>query len=328
MKNKMCNFGIIVTLTSGLIACNGSGGSSSPSQSQTDNGITSALFCPYTTTPTYLNESVSSSASSYVPIAGGVTSYGSELCASYQRTISGNGIPNHVIGTFPNLNDPNPITQQTISFIATLNPSESVGITYLTRTPPGYLNNGVKLDPGTNETVCNNGTAIQAPTCPWNVEAIQPSIGNPNTNLGLDECNGHTQPGGWYHYHGLPTCYISTISSTAATSITLVGWAIDGFPIYNNYGYSSPTSSSSTIRKMRPSWQLINISNISATRSNLIESYPLGSFTQDYVYEAGSGDLDECNGRFAVTPDFPQGIYQYYTTESFPYIQRCIHGVE
>ena len=41
---------------------------------------------------------------------------------------------------------------------------------------------------------------------------------------------------------------------------------------------------------------------------------------------AGTGTLDECNGRFGVTPEFPQGIYHYYTTETYPFVQRCVRG--
>lgn len=338
MKIKYINATVITISILGLFACNGgeSGSNSSPTPTPTpspsptpsESGITGNLFCPYTTTPTYLNTIVSSSASSYIPISGGVMSYGSEVCAIMQRTISGNGIPNHATGAFPNSNDPNPLTQQNISFIATLNPSKSPDVTYPQHSALGYSNNGVKLDPGTAATVCDDGSVRQgAPACPWNLEAIAPSpSSNPQANLGLDQCNGHTQPGGWYHYHGLPTCYINTINNQAATSITLIGWALDGFPIYNNYGYSNPADGSSSIQKMKSSWQLLSVSGISSARTQLLATYPMGSFTQDYVYTAGSGDLDECNGRFAVTPDFPKGIYQYYITESFPYIQRCIHG--
>lgn len=334
MKIKNISPCLIAILTLSLLACDGggSGGGTlptpSPSPSPSGGGTTGNWYCQYTTSPTYLNTTVSSSSTAYVPIPGGVTSSGYEACAtSSTRTVTGNGIPNHATGIFPSSNDPNPLTTQNISFITTLNPVESPGVTYLTRTPVGYLNNGVKLDPGTAATVCNNGTVVQAPTCPWNLEAIVPVAStNVQANLGIDQCNGHTQPGGWYHYHGLPTCFISTVDSNASTTITLIGWAADGFPIYNNYGYNDPNSSSSTIRKMRPSWHLIPTSSISPARQSLLATYPLGNFTQDYVYEAGYGDLDECNGRIAVTPQFPQGIYQYYTTESFPYIQRCIHG--
>ena len=52
----------------------------------------------------------------------------------------------------------------------------------------------------------------------------------------------------------------------------------------------------------------------------------MGTFTQDFEYVAGLGDLDECNGRFGVTPEFPNGIYHYYITDAFPYIQRCVKG--
>ena len=33
-----------------------------------------------------------------------------------------------------------------------------------------------------------------------------------------------------------------------------------------------------------------------------------GRFTQDLDNSEGLGDLDEFNGRFAVTPDYPDGI--------------------
>ena len=43
----------------------------------------------------------------------------------------------------------------------------------------------------------------------------------------------------------------------------------------------------------------------------------MGAFTQDWEYVAGHGDLDECNGLFAKTPDFPNGIYHYFITTDF-----------
>jgi len=39
-----------------------------------------------------------------------------------------------------------------------------------------------------------------------------------------------------------------------------------------------------------------------------------------------SGDLDECNGRIGITPEFPGVIYHYYATDSYPYFQRCVKG--
>ena len=40
---------------------------------------------------------------------------------------------------------------------------------------------------------------------------------------------------------------------------------------------------------------------------------PLGSFTNDYVF-TNKGDLDEHNGRFCKTPDYPDGVYAYFAT--------------
>ena len=53
---------------------------------------------------------------------------------------------------------------------------------------------------------------------------------------------------------------------------------------------------------------------------------PMGAFTQDYEYVEGLGDLDECNGRFGVTPEFPEGIYYYVVTDDFPFFTRCLKG--
>jgi hypothetical protein len=46
-------------------------------------------------------------------------------------------------------------------------------------------------------------------------------------------------------------------------------------------------------------------------------TYPLGYFIQDYEYVAHPGQedyLDEHNGRFCVTPEYPAGIYCYFAT--------------
>ena len=51
-----------------------------------------------------------------------------------------------------------------------------------------------------------------------------------------------------------------------------------------------------------------------------------GAFIEDYHYYENSGTLDQFNGRYCVTPDFPQGTYAYFVTETslgapaYPYI--------
>ena len=51
-----------------------------------------------------------------------------------------------------------------------------------------------------------------------------------------------------------------------------------------------------------------------------------GQFRDDFEWHEGVGDLDECNGRTGVTPEFPEGIYYYVVTDEFPYFTRCLKG--
>jgi len=38
------------------------------------------------------------------------------------------------------------------------------------------------------------------------------------------------------------------------------------------------------------------------------------------------GDLDECNGREGITPEFPEGTYYYVITNEYPGVPRCFVG--
>ena len=42
-----------------------------------------------------------------------------------------------------------------------------------------------------------------------------------------------------------------------------------------------------------------------------LSSFASGFFVEDHVFK-NSGDLDENNGRFCKTPDFPNGTYAYF----------------
>ncbi len=92
----------------------------------------------------------------------------------------------------------------------------------------------------------------------------------------------------------------------------VIGWAYDGNPIYGPYGYEKITGGS--IKLLQPGYSLLP----SQDRPNPVlesgeSSYPSGFFVEDYSYQ-NIGDLDEHNGRFCVTPEFPKGIYAYFTT--------------
>ena len=90
---------------------------------------------------------------------------------------------------------------------------------------------------------------------------------------------------------------------------SIIGWAYDGNPIYGPYGYSDPTKLGPTIEIIRPSY-VLNTSNIEDRPD--ISIFGSGFFVDDYVYDPTIGDLDEHNGRYCKTPDYPDGVYAYF----------------
>lgn len=116
----------------------------------------------------------------------------------------------------------------------------------------------------------------------------------------ISECGSHNGPTG-FHIHKILTsentdCLFSP--EEVAETPQLVGYAFDGFPIYTGIG------------QFTSSWELSD-ETLFATDTWAAHSYV-----------EGSGDLDECNGRFDEA-----GNYAYYTTETFPYVLGCYTGV-
>ena len=255
-------------------------------------------------------------------------------CSSTTRFLTANGIPNHTVGTFPNPDCPNTIAPYTVSFSAPIAPTFNV-VTAVEI--PGYALNGVKFEPNTGGGCANNATSTStsgsgAPCSlsrsnSWRLEAIVPES---PFNFGADSNNAHVQPNGEYHYHGAPTGVYTSLGGQEANSVgnkmQIIGWASDGYPIYYKYGYTTATDATSPLKKLVGNYR----ANSTATTSTLRPSatiFPLGTFKEDWAYSASNGgDLDECNGRTGVTPEFPNGTYYYVATESYPYLQRCVKG--
>jgi hypothetical protein len=64
----------------------------------------------------------------------------------------------------------------------------------------------------------------------------------------------------------------------------ILGFSIDGYPIYGPYGYSSPLSATSGTRRMASGYTLKPSSyRVGTTASDTI-TYPLGIFMEDYQY--------------------------------------------
>ena len=121
----------------------------------------------------------------------------------------------------------------------------------------------------------------------------------------------------------------------------IVGLMFDGYPIYGPYGYTNPQDSSGGIRQMLSSYRKKSTQTTPQIGRPPYTQYPVGTFIQDYEYVPNLGTLDEYNGRFCVTPDFPSGTYAYFltfetgdlNTPAYPYIagtstreQRSVMG--
>ena len=240
-----------------------------------------------------------------------------------KRVIEANGIPSHLVGRFPNRGNPHTIEQQPYHFEIPANPKPAGQITPThlgqRQGPPnrpfGIALNGVLFDPATAEFWQGDRQLD------WNYEALGAAVGT----LGLDANHAHVQPSGSYHYHGLPVAYLRGLGVDQATHSPQVGWAADGFPIYALYGYENPQDPKSPIVKLTPSYQLKSGERPGGNEGP--GGKHDGAFTRDYEYVKGSGTLDECNGRFCVTPEFPNGTYAYFLTTDWPVVPRYFRGI-
>lgn len=148
----------------------------------------------------------------------------------------------------------------------------------------------------------------------------------------------------------------------------ILGWMQDGYPIYGPYGFSNATNPASGVRRMvcgfvardghdgsdnlaqtgrktLPAWEAREQNRQATLATNetgpdVSQRYPIGHYIEDYAYLGDLGkkigndfDLDELNGRWCVTPEYPQGTYAYFTAidakgkPEYPYnMGRQYHG--
>lgn len=207
-------------------------------------------------------------------------------------TVMSDGLPNHETGDFPNSGNPNMISEQDHEFTFSLNPVKNSYTTTSEAAVFAIAVNGVPIEPLTAEFWNNDRDSG------WNLEWS-------TNNLGFDFNNAHVQPDGTYHYHGSPTSLLAEIDGKAQT---LIAYAADGFPVY--------------VENLKSSWRIK-----SGTRPDGPGGSYDGTYVQDYEYVDGLGDLDECNGYYGATPEYPNGTYYYVlTVHEFPYYGRCFYG--
>ena len=180
----------------------------------------------------------------------------------------------------------------------------------------------------------------------WNRDAVVAE------RVGFDCAKGHPAMGN-YHHHQNPSAFkldlvvISTIcnlydadglySIDSTQHSPLIGFAYDGHPIYGAYAYRD-TNGTGPIVRMKSSYNKRNITvrNTYADGTSVTPgppvngTYPIGYFREDYEYiptsSATPDYLDEHNGRWCVTPEFPNGTYCYFASvdsnwnSAYPYI--------
>jgi hypothetical protein len=157
--------------------------------------------------------------------------------------------------------------------------------------------------------------------------------------VGFDCAKGHPAMGN-YHHHQNPSAFdldllvISNVCDLYASDglyvidptahSPLLGFAYDGYPIYGAYGFAN-ADGSGDITRIKSGYQLRNITvrthhangNDVADGPAVSATYPLGYFREDYEFITHPGDatyLDVHNGRFCVTPEYPNGTYAYFCT--------------
>ena len=266
--------------------------------------------------------------------------------------VNATGIPAYPVGPFTGDGNPNNAGNQNAIFKFPLNPTQNTGT--LTSTSAGNIGvfiNGVAMFDYRDGVSWKSSTGAFAGgpiggsgDGVWNRDAIV------YEKLGFDCSKGH--PAGTnYHHHQNPSAFdldlnvISTICNlydadglyaiNTSQHSPLIGFAYDGFPIYGAYGYLN-TNGTGGITRMKSGYQKRNITvrthyadGTDVTDGPAVNAtYPIGSFKEDYqfVTQSSTDYLDSHNGRFCVTPEYPNGIYAYFCTvdanhnSTYPYI--------
>lgn len=204
--------------------------------------------------------------------------------------------------------------------------------------PVGVSTNGPSIfSSAMNETTLPS-SGITAPSgFHWN------SVENAE-EFPVDNCGGRPETAGEYRYRDGRFIINGFANSTFTNSSTyysgtafgvdnlrhpdghskIVGFALDGYPIYGPFGYTDATDNTSSIKQMLSSYELR--ATPSSGRGSTFAEISAGKFVEDYLF-ANSQDLDEHNGRFCVTPDYTTGTYAYFltftenlTAPAYPYI--------
>lgn len=279
--------------------------------------------------------------------------------------VTATGVPAYPTGPFLDGN-PSQASDQEAIFKIPLTPEKNSGTPTATSAGNiGVFINGVALFDYRDGVAWNPITKALCggpgnPPCPggpsasqdWNRDAI------PAEMAGFDCSKGHPAMGN-YHHHQNPSAFkldvevVSTVCNLYDADglyviddtehSPLIGFAYDGFPIYGAYGYKNADGTGGIVR-MKSSYELRNITQRTHHADGtdvddgpeISTTYFLGYFREDYGFVSHTDEdyLDEHNGRFCITPEYPDGTYAYFCTvdknwnSAYPYaVGPTFYGV-
>ena len=323
--------------------------------------LNSAIFCTAQTNPAITRWLQNTSVTARHYVSGNSTPINDASLVNVQNVkYSANyvyatttGLPSYVTGPYLDGN-PSVATNQNAIFKFPLNPVQNTGtLVATTGGNIGVFINGVAFFDYRDGASWQNSTQTLkggpyggTGDGVWNRDAVVGEKG------GFDCSKGHPAMGN-YHHHQNPSAFkldlnvISTVcnlynadglySIDLTQHSPLIGFAYDGFPVYGAYGYKNIDGTGCIVR-MKSSYAVRNIttrttyaSGATVTAGPVVSTtYPLGYFREDYQYNATSAAtpdyLDSHNGRFCVTPEYPNGIYCYFATvdanwnSAYPYL--------
>ena len=234
--------------------------------------------------------------------------------------ITSNGVP-----IIPSLSN---IVPQTWSFgFAQEVNNSNIQFSTVTNTsgPIASAINGVPFyssNSGIKETLYQNGNIANSATYTINTVWLDQQNGI-DTGVGLPN-NGISQ------YLSDP--YLLYTKNPSIHS-PLLGYAWDGVPIYGPYGYLNNDGSGGIILNTS-SYKLSTTPRLDKAGFSIVNglqlasySTPTGEYIEDYIYTVGLGTLDQNNGRFCTTPEYPNGTYAYFVSidnihfePTYPYV--------
>ena len=134
-----------------------------------------------------------------------------------QILVYSTGIPSGEFGPFPNKYNTHQVTEQNYLFQIPRHPLVQEASTALPQGSVGVFLDGIPFD----NALASNGEDITDPVS--------------TTYEAMDKCNGHVNEHGSYHIHGSPDCLLDALGDTNGRASPLIGYALDGFPLYGPY---------------------------------------------------------------------------------------------